>query len=969
MSASISKVTVARLAYYRDQVAAGREDYYSGAGERPPTRAAFEYDSNPDMTELDVAAVLAELQNGMLEHAQVAAYDLTFSPPKSASILWALSDPQTARIIEAAHHRAVQDALASIEWYTRLGHQGCEQYRVDHPSLALNFQHRTSRALDPQLHSHVLIENRVTYNGKDRTLDGTELYAQTKSAGLVYNLSLRTSLTRDLAVAWTPTLENGVSGDILGIPQKLIEHFSSRRQEIESKLDAWKAEYEKQNDGRTPSKREEKIAAEGFCLSTRKAKKGAPSDTMDLREYWRADALSILSPDDVLAIAIREGTPGLLTRAREAAKTFIRDRIDEGKREQGLLDSLVGVRSTAERAVDDVITALEGSHHPSLNRYQVNEELYRVLPMRGDEAMADYKKRVDDMYQLVEADTRIVLLTGEAEAELDNNVRGLIKARQHRITTVAHLEKELDLFEDLSTINLKSNQKVAVEDLRMRVNQLADDELADGTLNPGQAEALKTVLSGDAMTSVLIGAAGTGKTTTLKVLKAGLGESGWNCLGLAKSGRAVNELAEAIGNSMTLDRWRIEQLRDRGFDPKDPEALEAWRNTMRDDARRMEQVLSPTQSTRQMIIIDEASFAETDVLSDVALYVRSTHSRLLLCGDHKQLGAVDKGGILMAIALSEKEETRQLLGMENVPVAMITDVVRQRETWERDASRAIREGGKSAEKAIDTYVAENRLHIADNVDRASTEVAEATAQDIANGLDVIAMAYNNEVVGKINRKAHEKLLAQGYLSPEPIPGLDFHEKERIRLTQNFYADRKLIASNNEVFTVLKRTGSMVQLEQRRNGKKKQMELPVDFIADHSQLAYGLTTHGAQGMTVDDNARFIVTAQTIAESFYVGISRARASNHIWASKGDIWGSPDDTPIPQPQQSDRERIITGLKTLVSQHEDSNAVAAAQHEARSLVLAKKFLEQRQMQAEKEARATERVRPGVQQGWGLEL
>ncbi len=965
MSASISKVTVARLAYYRDQVAAGREDYYSGAGERPPTRAAFEYDSTPDMTELDVGEALAELESGMGEHQTVAAYDLTFSPPKSVSVLWAL-DPQAAKVIEAAHHKAVQDALASIEWYTRLGHQGCEQYRVDHPALALNFQHRTSRALDPQLHSHVLVENRVTHNGKDRTLDGTELFAQTKSAGMVYNLSLRASLTRDLAVVWTPTLENGVSGDIVGIPQKLIDHFSSRRQEIEGKLDAWKSDFERQND-RSPTKREEKIAAEGFCLSTRKAKKGAPSDTVDLREYWRADALSVLNPEDVLAIA-QEGMPGLLTRAKDAAKTFIRDRIDEGKREQGLLDSLVGVRSTEERAIDDVIAALEKSHHPSLNRYQVNEELYRVLPMRGDETMAEYKARVDEMYKQIEADERIVLLTGEAEEELDNNAKGLIKARQHRITTVAHLEKELQLFEDLATINNKQN--VAVEVLRAHVNQLASDEQAEGVLNAGQAEALKTIVSSDSMTSVLIGAAGTGKTTALKVLKAGLDEAGWNCLGLAKSGRAVSELSEAVGNSMTLDRWRIDQLRDRGFDPKDPEALEAWRKTMRDDARRMERFFSPTQSTRQMIIIDEASFAETEILQDVALYVRSTGSKLLLCGDHKQLGAVGKGGILMAIALSESEETRGLLGMENVPVATITDVVRQREPWERKASKAIREGGKSAEKAIDTYVGENRLHIADNVDRASTEVAEATARDIANGLDVIAMAYNNEVVGKINRKAHEKLLEQGYLSADPIPGLAFHERERIRLTQNFYADRRLIASNNEVFTVLKKTGSMVRLEQRRNGKKKQMELPIDFIADNSQLAYGLTTHGAQGMTVEDNARFIVTAQTIAESFYVGISRAKATNHIWASKGDIWGSPDDTPIPQPQQSDRERIITGLKTLVSQHEDSNAIAAAQHEARSLVLAQKFLEQRQLQAEKEARANEMFNsPGVQQGWGLEL
>jgi hypothetical protein len=98
----------------------------------------------------------------------VAGYDLTFSPVKSVSSLWAVADPAVAAVIQRAHQAAVQDALAFIEkhaLFTRTGPQGIRQVNV-RGLVAAAFTHRDSRAGDPDLHTHVAVANEV------QTLDG-----------------------------------------------------------------------------------------------------------------------------------------------------------------------------------------------------------------------------------------------------------------------------------------------------------------------------------------------------------------------------------------------------------------------------------------------------------------------------------------------------------------------------------------------------------------------------------------------------------------------------------------------------------------------------------------------------------------------------------------------------------------------------------------------------------------------------
>ena len=89
----------------------------------------------------------------------VAGYDLTFSPVKSVSALWALAAPDVAREVQAAHEAAVRATIGLLERevaFTRVGKGGIRQVPVT-GLVAAAFDHRDSRAGDPDLHTHVVI--------------------------------------------------------------------------------------------------------------------------------------------------------------------------------------------------------------------------------------------------------------------------------------------------------------------------------------------------------------------------------------------------------------------------------------------------------------------------------------------------------------------------------------------------------------------------------------------------------------------------------------------------------------------------------------------------------------------------------------------------------------------------------------------------------------------------------------------
>ena len=138
----------------------------------------------------------------------MAGYDLTFSPVKSVSALWAVADPAVAAAIERAHQAAVKDALAFIEehaLFTRTGRQGVRQVNV-RGLVAAAFTHRDSRAGDPDLHTHVAVANKVqTLDGRWLSIDGRGLF----KANVAARRRPTTPPWSSTSTAWGCGLRNG----------------------------------------------------------------------------------------------------------------------------------------------------------------------------------------------------------------------------------------------------------------------------------------------------------------------------------------------------------------------------------------------------------------------------------------------------------------------------------------------------------------------------------------------------------------------------------------------------------------------------------------------------------------------------------------------------------------------------------------------------------------------------------------
>ena len=223
---------------------------------------------------------------------RVVGIDVTVSAPKSVSVLHGLADPNTAALIELCHDRAITQALGYLQRHAGhglRGHHGDGQ-QMHHVAtdgwIAASFARYTSRAGDPQLHTHLVIPNLL--HGQDGTwsaIDSRAVFRNAKTAGFLYQAALRHELTRELHVTWTPPVKG--LAEICGVPREVLREFSQRRQQIEAAL---------RHTGRRGR------AAQDACLATRQPKQR--TSLAALRESWqqRAEALGA-SPEGLLTAA------------------------------------------------------------------------------------------------------------------------------------------------------------------------------------------------------------------------------------------------------------------------------------------------------------------------------------------------------------------------------------------------------------------------------------------------------------------------------------------------------------------------------------------------------------------------------------------------------------------------------------------------------------------------------------------
>ncbi len=306
---SVAKLTLGQEAYYEQQVARGLDDYYAGRGESSGIWAgstsaglglvgvvedgdlgtllcgvnpASDERLRSPMRERTITVRTLDVDSGEWREEQkqlkpLSGYDLVFSCPKSVSLLHALTDDeQVRREISEAHEASWQAALAYLEREGCIARRGKGGTIREHGEgfVAAAFRHRTSRAQDPHLHTHVIVANMTrTADGEWRALDGEAILKTYRlAAGYLYEAHLRHEVTHRLGLDWTPPVKG--MGELVGVPEEAIRAFSTRRQSLVEHM--------------------EELGTEGFAasrvaaLATREAKEHV--DLRRLREDWKARA-------------------------------------------------------------------------------------------------------------------------------------------------------------------------------------------------------------------------------------------------------------------------------------------------------------------------------------------------------------------------------------------------------------------------------------------------------------------------------------------------------------------------------------------------------------------------------------------------------------------------------------------------------------------------------------------------------
>jgi conjugative relaxase-like TrwC/TraI family protein len=231
----------------------------------------------------------------------VAGYDATLSAPKSLSVLWGLTGDE--RFAEC-HDVAVAATVAMIEKYastTRIRSNGARLHPETGGLSMAVFRQSTSRADDPQLHTHVVISAKVqTADGRWLALDALTLKKHQQAFGYLYQSVLRAEVTARFGMVFDPIV-NG-QAEIAGLPDGLLEKFSKRADQIGVEMGDKLADFHTR-EGREPTTFEYAAMEREAAVDTRNRKTGL--GVTELRTRWHIEARSIgVDPTTVVESAV-----------------------------------------------------------------------------------------------------------------------------------------------------------------------------------------------------------------------------------------------------------------------------------------------------------------------------------------------------------------------------------------------------------------------------------------------------------------------------------------------------------------------------------------------------------------------------------------------------------------------------------------------------------------------------------------
>ena len=607
----------------------------------------------------------AKLTQNAGSERRSAGLDMTFSADKSISALWAVADPDLRSEIERAHNDAARVALEETVVrhcaYTRIRNREGEIEVLPADISAAMFQHGTSRDNDPQLHTHCVIFNaaRTHRDGKYRALHQHPVYAWMKAAGAVYRNTLAWSLQERLGIRMEQYGKDGEFTRIAGMPEDLNGHWSKRRAAI------------------IEAAREMGFTVEGNAPRAAAANKitragKSPDNDPEIRhQRWRGEAEGYVEREALIA--------SILGKSEEITQEQIRALTE-------VLEDLP-YRLTREEAVfrlPDIVERVGNATAGLLSPDAVATSIERVL--------------------LSPEVVRLTRPPRSAEGRAD-------MAHTRLYSTRHNLQMELEVCDMAAGMAAGTGHSLSAQAIEAKVSGLLE---AGYPLSEEQIAAIQAVTSSGGRVAIIEGAAGSGKTTTLRPIADLYREHGQSIIATAVAWRT----AVALGNDVDARPFCVDKL-------------------LRLAARGGIEIDGNTT-----IIVDEAGMLSTRQAHHILRLSERHGAKIVFAGDTQQQQPVEAGpGLrlirdavgsvrvdrirrqkadpedilthiqgetperarLLASSMAEEKRTRILTYYENMKGKLVFT------PWQVAASEALRDG--DAASAVAAHHLRGRFHI------------------------------------------------------------------------------------------------------------------------------------------------------------------------------------------------------------------------------------------------------------------
>lgn len=817
----------------------------------------------------------------------VCGFDLTFSPVKSVSTLWALAPRELAARIEAAHHAAVADAMAWLDRhaaYTRLGRNGIRQ--VDTEGLISTwFTHRDSRAGDPDLHTHVTVANKVrTRDGQWAALDARMLYRHKVTASEVYNTSLIDYMTR-LGVRFTE--RPGTSADkrpiheIAGIDPALNHAWSKRGIRIRARTGELATVFQAEH-GREPLPVEVNTLAEQANLETR-PRKHAPRSPAEQRADWRTEARTVLGSE----AAIDAMLAATLTGPATPPTPVVADAAWIDRTARRVLTTVEASRSTW------ATHHLTAETHRALRAVAVAADTGEEVAARVTAAALALSVPVGSLTPAPDTDTAQAV-TGVTARSDGSSVHTVADSVVYTSPAILAAEARLLAAADTTggrTLTATGVQAAITDHARRHPGR---------ALTTGQDALVRGFATSGRRLQVAVAPAGTGKTTAMRVFADAWRAEGGTVVGLAPTAAAAATLQLDLGTQVfTIDKL-THTLARTATDPAT--VVPDWIHRI---------------DASTVVVIDEAAKAATHTLDTVVGFALARGASVRLIGDDRQLASVAAGGVVRDLADHRASVT-------------LAEVMRFSDPAERAASLALRDGDPAA---LAFYTDNDRVHIG-TLETVTGNAYTAWRADITAGHDAVLLAPTRALVAELNARARadrltglppdqhgpETTLSDGLAAStgdlvctrRNHPGLRISHTDYVRNgyrwhVQHVHPDGRL--------TVRHLTNGRVTT------------LPAAYVRAHTTLGYASTIDTAQGITADTCHGVLTGTETRARA-YVMLTRGRHHNHAWITTAptDTEQAPHTTTLTHPSTA-----VEALTTILYRDEDNLSATTITRHAR--------------------------------------